>query len=86
MRMDTVSLAVLRIEYDSLDSFNWAKIDEALTKPTFANLQRVEITILLEADSAPCDILIKSIVDRLPECHSKGILLVNGKFRRSVLR
>jgi hypothetical protein len=37
--------------------------------------------MLLEADSAPCDILIKSIVDRLPECHAKGILFVNQELR-----
>jgi hypothetical protein len=76
MHIDTVSLSIPD-EYRWF-GFNWGKIDEALAQPTFAKLRRVEITIRLKGYSPPFDMV--PIVDCLPECHTKGILFVDGKF------
>ena len=87
MHMESVSFTFLRQRYqehDLFDDFDWAKMDEALAQPIFANLKRVEITILLNAGSPPSDMeRVNSIVDRLPGCHSKGILLTKGQVRTS---
>jgi hypothetical protein len=88
MRMESVSFTFLsHRDYDLFGGFDWAKIDEALAQPTFAGLKRVEITILLNAGSPPSDMfLVNSIVRRLPECHSKGILFTKGHIRTSAIR
>jgi hypothetical protein len=75
MRVDTVSFTILRHLHDRFGAIDWGMIDEVLAQPTFAKLQRVEITII-----PPCNMVsINSIVDRLPECNSRGILVVEGK-------
>jgi hypothetical protein len=86
MRMDTLSFTILHQRYDRFDALHWGTIDEALAQPTFAKLQRVKIMIAEDANVPPYDVVrINLIADRLPECNSRGILLVEGQLAHFVL-